>query len=607
MQLQKNVFQVSYELAIILALLLFVVAPIHGVATKHFNIARTIDNSHAEFFTDGKTAFETGDKLPVYRFHNGCKMPVGWAVVERTEKEKVHCLFDPARFRWPMGRHGRIIQVLSPKEVRIDIGSSLDLRSEDILIVFEGRRPVGKIRLRDVFGSASVAEVLEGRPPFREGQTVSEYTVATQVVLMKNTFLSFFEILLIVVVVLLYFWIFLTARRSPLIILGCLVRDYFKKNPCVGLKYAFHLGAGVFFVWFVVKFLAIAVSHYVFIFTQFLAQHGWSSGPVVSLKGWFLSGPIAYIYTAAGFIYFDRFFRYGRSPILDFWHLFRYRSAPSRWLSKLDRKAAIWLMHLVIAYAFAANLLFFLKNNVTEIVALAWPSTTLRITGNFNLFDPTDIFSSISDLVKIIGYVLTHRPDYWTFPIACHVFRYTLWSVTVIGCVIGYGHSILSILWGKHIRNLDFTVMGWLSNGFCYPLFGVLIWQLVPSFVGLDPIITNGPWYYFMLSWEFILNLLYTVSIWNLGKMFGVMTDKGVRTTAFYSVVRHPNYTLEVPMFLAVEMIGFSTLVQWVSIMMYVWIYYIRSEREDHFMSVSNPDYLVYKERTRYKFIPGVY
>jgi len=173
--------------------------------------------------------------------------------------------------------------------------------------------------------------------------------------------------------------------------------------------------------------------------------------------------------------------------------------------------------------------------------------------------------------------------------------------------LVGYGHSILSVLWGKRIRNLDFTITGWLTNGFCYPLFGVLIWQMVPSFVGLDPVITQGPWYYFMLVMDFALNFLYMITIWNLGTMFGVMTDKGVRRTGFYAVVRHPSYTLEVLMFIAIEMIGFSTGKQWLVIGMYLFIYYLRSEREDNFMGNSNPEYLSYRTQTPYKFFPGIY
>jgi len=89
--------------------------------------------------------------------------------------------------------------------------------------------------------------------------------------------------------------------------------------------------------------------------------------------------------------------------------------------------------------------------------------------------------------------------------------------------------------------------------------------------------------------------------------MFGVMTDKGVRESGFYSVVRHPSYTLEALMFLILELKGLSGLNQWLVASLFVFIYYLRSEREDNFMSNSNPAYLDYKAKTTFKFLPGLY
>jgi protein-S-isoprenylcysteine O-methyltransferase Ste14 len=130
---------------------------------------------------------------------------------------------------------------------------------------------------------------------------------------------------------------------------------------------------------------------------------------------------------------------------------------------------------------------------------------------------------------------------------------------------------------------------------------------MTPSLIGRDPVLTQGLLRDFVLITELILNILYTMSIWNLGTMFGVMTDKGVRTSGFYSVVRHPSYTLESLMFLMMFLNGLSSSSQWLAIGVFIFNYYVRSEREDQFMSESNPDYKIYQEKTVYKFIPGIY
>ncbi len=129
----------------------------------------------------------------------------------------------------------------------------------------------------------------------------------------------------------------------------------------------------------------------------------------------------------------------------------------------------------------------------------------------------------------------------------------------------------------------------------------------MPSYFGNDPIFSGGFLSYANLILGFTLNLLYTLSIFNLGTMFGVMTDKGVRRTGFYAVVRHPSYTLEAMMFVVMEMKGLTSVVEWCSVMVFLVLYYCRSEREDHFMSLSNPEYLEYKKQVPWKFLPYIY
>ncbi|MBV9159931.1 MAG: DUF1295 domain-containing protein, partial [Candidatus Kaiserbacteria bacterium] len=132
-------------------------------------------------------------------------------------------------------------------------------------------------------------------------------------------------------------------------------------------------------------------------------------------------------------------------------------------------------------------------------------------------------------------------------------------------------------------------------------------WQMIPGFTGVDPIITAGPAEYLMLIAGFLLNLFYMISIFNLGFLFDLMADKGVRSSGFYGVIRHPNYTLESMMFFVTELVGLTAGIQWLALSTYFFLYWIRSEREDNFMEYSNPEYSEYQKATPYKFIPGIY
>lgn len=256
-------------------------------------------------------------------------------------------------------------------------------------------------------------------------------------------------------------------------------------------------------------------------------------------------------------------------PFSHFWKFISYKNIGVIKHVTWKRGLSMWALHLIIVYVFGSTLFGFLRGNIQAIKFIGWPVTS------YEMF----------------------------FELA----KYYTWSFTIVGCLIGYAYSICSILWGKYIRNLDFTVTGWVTNGLCYPFLGVYIWQTLPSFTGPDPIITDGPLFLLMLVMGLVLNMLYMLTIWNLGTMFGVMTDKGVRKSGFYSVVRHPSYTLEVLMFFVTELIGLTSGIHWLVISTYFFIYWIRSEREDNFMLYSNPEFEAYTKAVPYKFIPGIY
>ncbi len=350
------------------------------------------------------------------------------------------------------------------------------------------------------------------------------------------------------------------------------------------------IGLLVPFVWLTVNFIVEMFDY--FVVEQLLEMpvvEGFLSGkPIVGLLD------IRILYAVVAFWFLLYLITRQRSPVLAFWDQFRYRPRGYPELGWLNRRLIIWLLHLVIAYAFASTLHSFLIGNMSALARLGWPEANLS-------------FANLNGAFHGLVHVLTHRPQVASIEEGFEIARYALWSITIVGCLIGYGHSIVGVLWGKHIRNLDFTVMGWVTNAACYPLLGVVIWQMMPPLAGSDPVVTQGPLYYLMLVTELMLNIFYTSSIWNLGKRFGVMTDKGVCSTGWYSVIRHPNYTLEALMFVMLELRGATGLPQGAAIGMFILLYYLRSEREDDFMTNSNPDYVSYKEKTPYKFIPGIY
>lgn len=598
---------ILYEVALLVAATLLLLAPIHQIVTRHCQIERVVDPTHVLIGKDVDVS--PGERSPVFRFHNDWKSPIGEVSVESRSPEGTLLQFDPAAFRWPMGRHGIITRV-ADGGIEVNLGQNLNLVPGDTLIVFREREQVGRILLTAVAADSAKAQWIDGAGPAIPGLQVSEFLVPTQVVVFRNPLVSLLEVVLPCLVLGAYVVGWWRLRRSPFPALGpSLILAL--KRPWVPLL--FQALVGVPIVWLVVRFAALAVPY---LLRSALAEvalrlhfdPGNTFDGLRSLGEYLdrLSIPIA----AIALLWYGYVLVYRKtSPVGLAWNLVRFKGGPLRQVKPgFVRDAITWLLHLVIAYFFAYSLSQFLGANLNAALALSWPGSSAHVIGRF---DPTDLRGTldfIRSMAGSVGYMLTHTPIRTDVESGFATVRYLLWSLTIVGCLVGYGHSILGYLWGKRIRNLDFTPMGWVTNAVCYgPLLGVVVWQLVPPLMGRDPIFGTGTLLHLDLAGELFLDVLYTLTIWNLGTMFGVMTDKGVRTTGFYSVVRHPSYTLEALMFVLLELRGLSSGGQWVAVSMFLFCYWIRSEREDEFMSRSNPEYGEYKVATPYKFIRGIY
>lgn len=559
MKIAQKACALAVEIALLLFVVLIVLAPFHGRATRHLTVTQTLEPTLVSVEGDAAAlSIERGDRLTLYRFNHSWKAPIGSGVVEQITERGATLRIDPRDMSWPIGRHGTVS--LEDGRAYVSLGSAQNLRVGDMLNLFHDRAPIAQVPIIRTEGARSEIQLPPGIAIDPTMLTASEYTYATQATVYDNRLLSGIELGTIALVLAAYTLTYLRIKRSPFLLVG----EQLRRLPISrrAVFWIVHLLVGIPLIWFLAKmplYLVAYVASYLslHLFDNYIYLYG-SANTLL---------PYAYALVAAA--YFGYLFYRRESPILAFWHLISYKGASGVQQVPFRRGLILWALHLIIVYAFAATLLGFLQGDLAAAVAIGFPAPTIEA---------------------------------WF-----EQMKFLIWALTVVGVLIGYGYSVLSILWGKYIRNLDFTVTGWLTNGFCYPLFGVVIWQMTPAFTGIDPIVTAGPLLYLMLVMGLVLNFLYMLSIFNLGTLFDLMTDKGVRTSGFYSVIRHPNYTLESAMFVVTELVGLTAGIHWLGISMYVFLYWIRSEREDNFMQWSNPDYVKYQKETPWKFIPGIY
>lgn len=95
------------------------------------------------------------------------------------------------------------------------------------------------------------------------------------------------------------------------------------------------------------------------------------------------------------------------------------------------------------------------------------------------------------------------------------------------------------------------------------------------------------------------------MAVAGLGRSFGIVAaNRGVRTRGPYRVVRHPlyaaylvtyvGYLLSYPRLLNVAVVAVTTAVM-----------VARALAEEHLLA-ADPEYRAYRERTRWRFLPGV-
>lgn len=548
--------RIGFEIAIVLFVALAMLAPLEAIQTRHLNVVQTIDTTHAIIAGD-VPSLQRGDDVPLYRLNSGWKAPILHATVEEVRDGSVLIAVDLATMSYPLGRTGTV-SVDEDGVARVSLGEEHGITESTLLNLFRDRILVGESEVVALGEESSTIRV-PASVGDADGLVASEYTYATQAAIAASPLIHTLETLAIAALLALYAYVFVGTKRSPFLVLGERLRRV--RFPQSLTFWSINILASVPFIWFVGTMPLYLIAYLASIFAPAFGTTVFLYPNVYAM--------LPYVYGFGAMCYFGYLGYTRRSPVLAFWRLISYKGTSPVSKPTFLRGLWLWALHLIIVYAFGSTLWGFLIGNLGAAAAIGFPARTLE--ANFEYL------------------------------------KFIIWSLTIVGVLIGYGYSVVSILWGKYIRNLDFTIVGWLTNGFCYPLFGVVIWQMTPSFVGPDPIVTGGPLLYLMLFLGLFLNIIYMLSIFNLGILFDLMTDKGVRTSGFYSLIRHPNYTLEACMFFSTELVALSSGMHWLALSMFFFLYWIRSEREDNFMQYSNPEYREYQKRTPYKFLPGIY
>jgi len=191
------------------------------------------------------------------------------------------------------------------------------------------------------------------------------------------------------------------------------------------------------------------------------------------------------------------------------------------------------------------------------------------------------------------------------------------------------GYLVESTALGNKVLSVESTAFGWLVTLACYPPFN----RISEEFLGWHSKNFNdfGNIYISIIMGGIAL-LLMSFYLWatiSLGGKASNLTNRGIVTTGAYGVVRHPSYAAKnltwwimgIPFIFSPQILSAysnSTFIHFVlndlpkafipllSLCAWSGIYYLRAITEERHLS-KYPDYQIYAEKVRYRFIPKVF
>lgn len=261
------------------------------------------------------------------------------------------------------------------------------------------------------------------------------------------------------------------------------------------------------------------------------------------------------------------------------------------------------------------------KNNDYKINHIEKSSILAWIVKLF--FAPLMIMWISSNLADIINKVYYWSSEIWLFFKSFYYFYNNYIFLTIFKLIIFIDLLFFTIwylveskhLWNK-IKSVEPTMLWWVVALICYPPFNYafdnFVWWYSSDFPTFDNfyihIILNS-----LILISFAIYSWASISLWLKASN---LTNRWIVTKWPYKYVRHPAYIAKniswfiwaLPLiFINIKNLDlFNLLIVLLSIWTWCFIYYMRAITEEKHLEMDN-DYVEYKKKVKYKFIPKIY
>jgi protein-S-isoprenylcysteine O-methyltransferase Ste14 len=194
-----------------------------------------------------------------------------------------------------------------------------------------------------------------------------------------------------------------------------------------------------------------------------------------------------------------------------------------------------------------------------------------------------------------------HLKNMFSSNLAWYPIMFTL-MFTVDTVIFSFGYAFEFKSMKNVVKSVEPTLFGWTVALICYPPFNSIVGKYVPWGANDYVHFWSANWTIVMRVIVLLLLFIYMWATVALGPKSSNLTNRGIVSRFPYNIIRHPAYVSK-------NLIWWLTLlpiINWkFALGMSFWtvIYYFRAMTEERHLS-QDQDYLKYKKKVKWKFIP---
>jgi len=168
-----------------------------------------------------------------------------------------------------------------------------------------------------------------------------------------------------------------------------------------------------------------------------------------------------------------------------------------------------------------------------------------------------------------------------------------------------FGYTFESKKLKNKIRSVEPTFFGWAIALICYPPFNGIITKSLNWYAN-DYVLFGTELTTFIMRIMILLFLgTYVSATLALGAKSSNLTNRGIVSRGPYSIIRHPAY-ISKNLAWWLTIIPVATPMAIVSMAVWSTIYHFRSITEENHLK-TDPDYVAYCKKVKYRYVPGLY